>query len=92
MRCFIADLRCKEVINICTGVRLGYVGDVELDTASGKIVALVVPGPCRFFGLFGREDDYVISWDKISRIGEDIILLEFDGEHKRARREKKKWL
>ena len=27
----IADLRCKEVINLCDGCRMGYVGDVEID-------------------------------------------------------------
>ena len=39
-------------------------------------LAIVVPGPCRILGLFGREDDYVIFWDKIIRIGDDIILVD----------------
>jgi hypothetical protein len=38
---------------------------------TGCILALVVPGPCRFFGLFWREDDFIIPWDCIKRIGED---------------------
>lgn len=36
----------------------------------------MVPGKCRFFGLFGRADDYVIPWQCIRRFGEDIILVE----------------
>ena len=88
----IADLRCKEVINICDGERLGYVEDVLLDAREGKLLALIVPGPCRFFGLFAREDDYVIPWEKINRIGEEIILVDVNGNLSRSKRSKKSWL
>ena len=71
----MADLRCKEVINICDGCRLGYVGDVEITVPEGKVVALIVPGPYRFFGLFGRGEEYYIPWDCIKQIGDDIILV-----------------
>ena len=30
MQCRMVELRCKEVINICDGCRIGYVGDVEV--------------------------------------------------------------
>ena len=71
----IADLQCKEVVNITDGCRLGYVSDVELDILTGKVVAIVVPGKCRFFGLLGRADDYVIPWQCIRRFGADIIWV-----------------
>lgn len=93
MYCRIADFRCKEVINICTGFRLGYISDVEFDASNGSITALIVPGPCRFFGLLGREDDYLLPWDCIDRIGEDIILVNIPGECRRCRSEKKRrWI
>ncbi len=91
VKCRIADLRCKEVINVCNGHRLGFVDDVLLNVMDGKIVALVVPGPCRFLGLFGREDDYVIGWERIKRIGDDIVLVEIPGEYEREKR-KRKWM
>ncbi len=91
MMCRITDLRCKEVISICDGSRLGFANDVEFDVQTGRIVAIVVPGPCRFFGLFGREDDYVIPWGAIRRIGEDIILVEVDLDKIRCPRKKKGW-
>ena len=56
MNCRFADFRCKEVINICDGCRLGYVGDVECRLPDGQLTALIVPGPYRFFGLFGRGE------------------------------------
>ncbi len=91
--CRIVDLRLKEVINIHDGCRLGFVNDVEVDTCCGKVVSIVVPGPSRFFGLFGREEDYVIPWDDIKRIGEDIILIEcsFPGRRMYNRRERRGW-
>ncbi len=69
-------LRRKEVINISDGCRLGYVGDVELSIPDGAVKALIVYGPCRFFGLFGRGEDYYIPWDCIRRFGDDIILVD----------------
>ena len=91
MICRIADFRYKEVINVHTGYRLGFVCDVEMDVASGNVLALIVPGPCRFFGIFGREDDYILPWECIERIGEDIILINVMGEFRRGRCEKKRW-
>ena len=49
MNCRFADFRCKEVINICDGCRLGYVGDVECRLPDGQLTALIIPGPYRFF-------------------------------------------
>ena len=87
----IADLQCKEVVNITDGCRLGYVSDVEMDILTGKVVAIVVPGKCRFFGLFGRADDYVIPWQCIRRFGEDIILVEVIPDRVCKPRPKRGW-
>ena len=89
--CRIVDLRCKEVINVIDGQRLGFVCDVEVDVVSGRVVAIIVPGPYRFFGILGREDDFIIPWECIARIGEDIIIIEVRGEYRRGRRYKSGW-
>lgn len=82
MRCFLADFRGKEVINISSGMRMGYVSDIEIDTASGQLVSISVPVQSKYFGLFGREDDIAIPWDSISRVGEDIILVEMQANRR----------
>ena len=87
----VTDLRCKEVINVTDGLRLGFVSDVEILLPHGKVLALVVPGPCRFFGLFGRKDDFVIPWNCIRRIGSDIILVELEPDKCRVPRPKPGW-
>ena len=40
-----SHLRRKEVINICDGRRLGFVGDLELKVPEGEVKALIVFGP-----------------------------------------------
>ena len=92
MECRIREIRCKEVINICDGCRLGFVSDTEIRIPEGQVVAVVVQGPCRFFGLFGRGEEYYVPWECIQRIGDDIILIdkpfqrrEADSERKRRR-------
>ena len=71
-----SELRNKEIIHVCEGARLGYLNDLCIETDTGRVTAIIVPGPCRFLGLFGRDSDYFIPWACIRRIGEDIILVE----------------
>ena len=71
-----SEFRKKEVIHICEGSRLGCADDLIFETGTGQICAIIVPGKARFFGLFGREDDIVIPWECIRRIGDDIILVD----------------
>lgn len=75
MNCRISDLRDKQVVCILNGCTLGPVCDVEFDINSGNLMALVVFGRCRLFGLFGREEDIVIPWSEIKVIGPDTILV-----------------
>ncbi len=75
-----------------TGTRLGYVCDAQLQSPEGRISALVVPGRSKCFGLLGREEDYILPWECITRIGEDIILVESDRGIRREKRPKRPWL
>ena len=82
-------LKCKEVVNIADGCRLGYVCDVEVDCKCGKIISIIVPGPGKCFGLLGRHEEYVIPWCDIRQIGDDIILVDGDLERCRLPRAKR---
>ena len=66
---YYSDLRYKEVIDVHTGFRLGYVCDAEFDDKEGRLISLITPGRSKLFGLLGREDDYVLPWTAIVRIG-----------------------
>ncbi|TYQ13146.1 UNVERIFIED_CONTAM: YlmC/YmxH family sporulation protein [Acetivibrio alkalicellulosi] len=78
-----SDFRQKEVINVSDGKRLGFVCDVEIDLESGRLKSIVIPGGNRLFGIFGKDEEYVITWDRIKKIGEDIILVDIDDKKKR---------
>ena len=86
MKCCLSDLRYKEVIDLTTGQRLGYVCDAEIDLEQGKIVSLIVPGQKKLGGLLSGDDDYILPWESISRLGEDIILAEVAAQQPRRRR------
>ena len=66
----------KEVICARDGQRLGFVSDMEFDENTGRISSIIVPGAYRYMGVFGREDDVVIDWERITTIGEDLIIIE----------------
>lgn len=76
----LCELKQKEIINTCTCRCLGSPMDIEFDCATGRITALIVPGPGRFCRFFGRESEYVIPWNCICQIGDDIILVEIKEE------------
>ena len=49
--------------------------DVEIDTCTGRLVALVIPCGSGLMGLLGRGEDLVVPWECIEKIGDDIILV-----------------
>ena len=84
------ELRRKEVINITDGGRLGFVGDVDFHLPEGQAAALIIYGPDRFCGLFGKGEEYYVPWDSIQRIGDDIILIDKPAQHRDPALERKR--
>ena len=76
----ICELREKEVINICDGEKLGNVCDIEFEERTGKIIALIIPGPCKILGIIGRDQEYIIPYECVQRIGADVVLVEVERE------------
>ena len=77
MICRITELHDKEVINLDNGNRLGCVDDVEVDSCSARLCAIVIHGRQRLFGIGGNEPDIVIRWEDIEVIGDETILVRF---------------
>jgi len=73
-----SEFRQKEVINMSDGKRLGFISDVEVDLESGRIESLILPGYGKFFGLIGRDNELIIPWEKVKKVGEDIVLVDVD--------------
>ena len=72
----LCELQQKEVINVSNCKCLGHIMDIEFCEKDGRITAVIIPGPGKLLGCFGRDFEYVIPWCKIIRIGPDIILVD----------------
>lgn len=73
------EISGKEIININTGSRLGVLGqtDLQIDKQTGKIISLIVP-TYSWFGLRKNDQQTKVPWEKIKKIGKDIILIDFE--------------
>ncbi len=72
----ISDLRARDVVNILDGKKLGNIIDIDLDLENGRVISLVLPGRTRGFSIFSKREDIVVPWNKIVRIGRDVVLVE----------------
>ncbi|MBR1562679.1 MAG: YlmC/YmxH family sporulation protein [Ruminococcus sp.] len=73
-----SQLRMKEIVNVSTGMKIGYADDIELDTETSEVISITVFGRQRAFGLMGRDEDIVIKCSDIKLVGEDTILVDMD--------------
>ena len=74
----LCSLRDREVISSCDGKRLGFVCDIEIDTCTGRVCALILPGDIRM-PFFVRGADICVPWECVERIGKDVILVNSGG-------------
>lgn len=72
----LSDIEEKDVINVVTGERIGYVSSLKIDTNSGQIIAITVQPSMRFISFFSKEEEsIVVPWNQILKIGEDVIIV-----------------
>jgi YlmC/YmxH family sporulation protein len=74
----ISELRLLDIVNIKDGRRLGPIKDLDLDLERGVVKGIVVPGASRSWGFFGggRTEDVMVPWDRVKKIGVDVILVD----------------
>ncbi len=78
----------RVVVNVCTGQNLGRVDDLTFDPQSAQLTGIVLYGRLKWFGLLGREEDTVIPWQDIEKVGKDVLLVRSGSV---PEREKKGW-
>ena len=75
----LSELRAKDVVNTLDGKRMGKVMDIEFDVHTGQVEALVIPGEFSVGNMLrGEKCGIVIPWQRICRIGENVILVELE--------------
>lgn len=76
MELSFCKLRGKEVVNVCDGRNLGNITDIIFDTTCGRIIGLILPAQKNFFSFFKSNNDIFIPYNRICKIGKDIILVD----------------
>ena len=64
------DLKKKDVVDISTGKNLGKINDLVIDSDSGEILKIIVPGKKCFLNC----EEFFIDYKCIVKIGDDAIL------------------
>lgn len=76
MEVTFCELRAKEVVNIYDGRCLGNITDIVIDTSCARVLGIIVPKGRKMFNLFKANSDFFIPYNRICKIGQDIILVE----------------
>lgn len=72
----LSELQDKEIIDISTGRRVGSIVDVVI-SRKGEISKLVLEERKVSRKIFNNnKENSMISWNKIIKIGDDIILVD----------------
>jgi YlmC/YmxH family sporulation protein len=72
----INNLKSMEVIDINSGMRLGYIKDVKIDCEEHRIISLLLP--IQKNSWFSKFEVLEISWNKVKKVGVDVILVQGD--------------
>lgn len=78
----------KSVINAATGERIGNLCDVEVDTQTASLCAIIVGLKSKGNSFFTKVQRVRIDWCNIKVIGQDAILVNICGEFEVLKEEK----
>lgn len=71
----LSDLQNKDVVNVLDGKNIGNIIDVKINEINGSIESFIIEPNKNFFSFFNRGVDTEINWQSITKIGEDVILV-----------------
>ncbi len=80
MEATFLELRCKEVVNILDGRRLGHIIDMVFELGSARVLGFIVPGEKTGWNIFKSTDQLFIPYGCVVKIGEDAILVELSSQ------------
>ena len=69
----LSELQEKKIISILTGKNIGTIIDIEINN-TGNIDSLIIEQGRSLFNI-NKKSDIKVSWEDITKIGEDVILV-----------------
>lgn len=70
------ELRCKEVVNVLDGRKLGHITDVLFDLGSARVLGFMLPCEKSGWTFWKSGEQLFLPYNCIVKIGEDAILVE----------------
>ena len=71
----LSEIQNKDVINLNSGMKVGNIIDIKINSETGKIESLILEKK-KFSSIFNSNDEIEIYWTQINKIGEYVILVE----------------
>lgn len=72
----LSELQEKKIISINTGKNIGTIIDIDIND-NGSINYLIIEAGRSLFNI-NKESDIKVSWEDITKVGEDVILVKKD--------------
>ena len=69
----LSEIQDKDVVELKTGIKVGNIIDIKI-TKEGRIESLILERR-KYSRLFSQSDEVEVPFNKIARIGEDVILI-----------------
>lgn len=68
------NLRQMEIIDINSGMKMGYIKDLRVDCEDYRIISILLPSQKSTW--FNKNNSVEIPWEKVKKIGVDVILVD----------------
>lgn len=69
----LSDLQSKNIVNVVDGKNIGNIIDASV-LEDGTVEYLIIESNKNFFSI-NKDNDKKILWKDITKIGEDVILV-----------------
>ena len=69
----LSDLQSKNIVNVLDGKNVGTIIDANINE-TGFIESLVIEANKKFLS-FSKDEETLVLWKDITKIGEDVILV-----------------
>ncbi|MCE7794689.1 YlmC/YmxH family sporulation protein [Salipaludibacillus sp. CUR1] len=73
----MSELQSKDIVNLSDGKLLGHLTDIDIDLERGRVNSIVIGGG-RMKNLFQKDEETVVPWKNIVKIGSDVILVRLE--------------
>ena len=70
----LSELQNKSIINVNDGKMIGNIIDIDINS-DGISSGIIVEKTKFFISRFSSSGEFVVKWNQIEKIGEDVILV-----------------